>query len=1318
MNFLPKSSRRRIIAAALLPTLFRLATNAADFKAEATRLPDGSLQIKFPADAASYHRVLSGTDLKHLDRVDAVTLDTKATLPFGAGTDGRFFVVQRVPKIAPFDSDGDCLDDMEEMTVQLTNPLSADTDGDGLSDGSEVELGTDPNNKAGGTTLVFPPLVRGSFRLAPLVAGQKFLSARLEAGFIECPAHYKLSMDPASFEFRDATGVLVAGRVHGAGGVTAPFDYDNHGAWSAVVDFTSPGDFLLSRSPQLRLTFKDATPVSARVVSDAAGHIVVTVDLPDNAELVAFTGADEQRFTWQSASKPQVVLYDSNASYEVRGKLGAKAALGKPAFASLAVGADVLFKPGSYTLGGSIAADLPGVPVAATAKGTVTFALDGTASFDVTANSKAFSLGPLFSIDGPTAAGVKARINPSGIHLSGARLHVVALGFGGKAIDQVFPLAPLDINSDGSFSIAIDTGGQKVLFPVPVLDSIQPAYDAAQIQLSRGGGLVAPTTLGIAYQVGIRLEAGGPFATAVRLNGTLRGDGPADFHGTLASGGAGPLAFGGMQVDMTGDCLAGSGSFAATISYASPATGSRHWKASTSTGSLVEFIDDLGATPLTLGPLTIGNGRLVLRTSAIELRNVGIHVPGVVDVQLSGTLGHDGNYELVFPALPAFALQGFAFPNVDLRLKRQPGSYAAVVAGQLAGEYGDDPVAYWRLGQADVKPVPAAADTVRNPAYLKFPGAWVGKAGFGAPGAIAGDANNAAAFGGASHLLITGSESYFNPGKTFVNISLEAWIKVAKFDRDWQAILTKGDSCWRLHRYANTDQLSFGTGGSANVAADDLAGVRSVNDDKWHHVVAAYDGFCKYLYIDGALDAWKPYTAGFDKNDQPVMIGNNSEQPTRQWGGSIDEVAIYQRALSPAEVADHYIAGGGTVLRIGGTLTLQNAGFGSMDFRGSIGSGGEVSLQASGPYGLGGFSFVDGYAALVKMAGQSPVMWMGGSLYYPNLSTPLSGFRGSLDGQANLDFRVQGLNNLTLMGFPFNNGSFVLAGNLKTMAGTMTVGADTGLPVSFPNRHLQGTLQSPGIGGYFKIRDAAGINVGGFALANGYVEFSGHVAGDAKMGLGGKMNWNSFGVGVGLQHDGFAALDGSYELRSTGSIQIGGLATDSRHWLLKGNAFGIDPGTGKPTFGYGNLTVNVDQFNLTTSGVTFAASASGDSGWGYYGPASSYPAARVGWSTAFALENAALKAHLSATCAAWQRQPTLNFVCDIPGPMGTCIVGHFDTVNQNKPPTGSNWADQVPDGVQGDTFKGTFTKDMGTDGTFSFSTPDPFGTKLFSFTLW
>lgn len=71
----------------------------------------------------------------------------------------------------------------------------------------------------------------------------------------------------------------------------------------------------------------------------------------------------------------------------------------------------------------------------------------------------------------------------------------------------------------------------------------------------------------------------------------------------------------------------------------------------------------------------------------------------------------------------------------------------------------------------------------------------------------------------------------------------------------------------------------------------------------WHHIAATYDGSTMRLYIDGIVDSKRKERAGpIDSNTVPLVIGR------AQFASNavLDEVRIYNRALSPAEVQALY----------------------------------------------------------------------------------------------------------------------------------------------------------------------------------------------------------------------------------------------------------------------------------------------------------------------------------------------------------------------------------------------------------------------------
>ena len=94
--------------------------------------------------------------------------------------------------------------------------------------------------------------------------------------------------------------------------------------------------------------------------------------------------------------------------------------------------------------------------------------------------------------------------------------------------------------------------------------------------------------------------------------------------------------------------------------------------------------------------------------------------------------------------------------------------------------------------------------------------------------------------------------------------------------------------------------------------AGHLLGTRNVNDGQWHHVAGVYDGTNMFLYVDGTLDVSKPATGSIVQNSYPVCIGHNAEAPASSFNGLIDEVSLYNRALTAAEIQADHEAGKGS----------------------------------------------------------------------------------------------------------------------------------------------------------------------------------------------------------------------------------------------------------------------------------------------------------------------------------------------------------------------------------------------------------------------
>jgi hypothetical protein len=178
----------------------------------------------------------------------------------------------------------------------------------------------------------------------------------------------------------------------------------------------------------------------------------------------------------------------------------------------------------------------------------------------------------------------------------------------------------------------------------------------------------------------------------------------------------------------------------------------------------------------------------------------------------------------------------------------------------------------------------------------------------GLAGALAGDPTWVDGIVGGA-LKLDGDGDYVNMGtdpkfNVTSQITVAAWIKIGAFDRQWQAIVTKGDSSWRLQRNSDTNTLEFaGTGLVVpNNRWGGIYGKANVNDGQWHHAVGTYNGSQLCLYVDGSLDVSAEVKGSVKINDHPVLIGENAEKPQRFWNGLIDDVRVYSYGLSADEV--------------------------------------------------------------------------------------------------------------------------------------------------------------------------------------------------------------------------------------------------------------------------------------------------------------------------------------------------------------------------------------------------------------------------------
>jgi len=205
----------------------------------------------------------------------------------------------------------------------------------------------------------------------------------------------------------------------------------------------------------------------------------------------------------------------------------------------------------------------------------------------------------------------------------------------------------------------------------------------------------------------------------------------------------------------------------------------------------------------------------------------------------------------------------------------------------------DHPVAYWRLGdRAEVaKDELAAHDALFSGGFTE-----------GQTGALVASSNSATAFDGATGEAQTTHAISFPNQQPF---TVEIWVdettqiyehyltcepRVLGMPQDGYALLQSGSGVM-FERIPNPGQY-------------DQTDTAVIPVDTWTHLAGVYDGTTITLYIDGIAHQTAPAPEPADDFDSPVFLGAHVEGA--YFAGSLDEAAVYDSALTEAQLANHY----------------------------------------------------------------------------------------------------------------------------------------------------------------------------------------------------------------------------------------------------------------------------------------------------------------------------------------------------------------------------------------------------------------------------
>ncbi|MGA9450634.1 MAG: LamG domain-containing protein, partial [Verrucomicrobiia bacterium] len=293
---------------------------------------------------------------------------------------------------------------------------------------------------------------------------------------------------------------------------------------------------------------------------------------------------------------------------------------------------------------------------------------------------------------------------------------------------------------------------------------------------------------------------------------------------------------------------------------------------------------------------------------------------------------------------------GPATLNVQARAVNVPiTKYAKVVVA-------DNPVAYWRLDEPDGSST--AVDAVGS-----FDGAYIAGAGsftFDATTGIPNETDGALGVANGATVSIPYAIEINPPGA----FSVEGWFQPASLAADGNDYRTPLSSMSNPYGAGPTGWLVYQTGGnnwSWWPYNGFWTGVQLTDPDtivagQWYYLTLTYDGTTFTFYVNGVAKA-SGTDSGFAQNgnvpvggaasynynynttpglptgSSPAVLGWRSDSGFNPFDGTMDDVAVYNYALNPQQIQNHYlntthlsiVTSGGEFVITWPTGTLQSA---------------------------------------------------------------------------------------------------------------------------------------------------------------------------------------------------------------------------------------------------------------------------------------------------------------------------------------------------------------------------------------------------------
>lgn len=235
------------------------------------------------------------------------------------------------------------------------------------------------------------------------------------------------------------------------------------------------------------------------------------------------------------------------------------------------------------------------------------------------------------------------------------------------------------------------------------------------------------------------------------------------------------------------------------------------------------------------------------------------------------------------------------------------------------------------------------------------------------------------------------------------NLTVMAWIHPDSIPSSGLKTIVSKDENYEFHLDSSGHIFWWWQNSSGTVR--NFTSSASLSANNWYHVAIVYEAGSQRILINGAVSGTRNYNESLITNNDPLQIGADQGLSGREFDGLIDEVKIFERALSTEEINDYY----NNPDPISRTCPSCSGG----------GSSDTIIISTDNSETLGGLSFSDGELAEYDPAADTASLYFDESLFSGN--EDIDAVHVLANG--NIILSTQG--NATLGGLSFSDGDLV-----------------------------------------------------------------------------------------------------------------------------------------------------------------------------------------------------------------------------------------------------------------------------------------------------